>query len=82
MEQTDLYLLFTGPLDAGGIRYMATGSVASMVYGVPRLTEALATLLRNPALRTQMGQAAKQVRDRIYAQWQETIATVTDKTEA
>jgi hypothetical protein len=49
--------------------------------------EPMATLLRTPALRTRLGQAAKQVRDRyslgrIYAQWQETIATVTDTAEA
>ncbi|MDT8388926.1 MAG: hypothetical protein RRC34_00270 [Lentisphaeria bacterium] len=38
MLQTDLFLLFTAPLDAVGIRYMVGGSVASMVYGEPRLT--------------------------------------------
>lgn len=38
MLQTDLFLLFTAPLDAAGIRYMVGGSVASMVYGEPRLT--------------------------------------------
>lgn len=34
----DLFTLFTVPLDAAGIAYMVTGSVASMVYGEPRLT--------------------------------------------
>lgn len=38
MLQTDIFLLFTSPLDANGIRYMVGGSVASMVYGEPRLT--------------------------------------------
>ena len=41
MEQTELYCLFTHPLDSAGIRYMATGSVASIAYGVPRLTHDL-----------------------------------------
>jgi hypothetical protein len=30
--------LFTAPLDALEIRYMVTGSVASMIYGEPRMT--------------------------------------------
>jgi len=34
----DLFTLFTARLDAAGIDYMVTGSVASMVYGEPRLT--------------------------------------------
>lgn len=34
----DLFTLFTERLDAAGIVYMATGSVAAMVYGEPRLT--------------------------------------------
>lgn len=38
MQQTDLFLLFTAPLDTAGIVYMVGGSVASMVYGEPRLT--------------------------------------------
>ncbi len=38
MHQTDLFLLFTAPLEAIGIKYMVGGSVASMVYGEPRLT--------------------------------------------
>ena len=29
----DLFTLFTARLDAAGIVYMATGSVAAMVYG-------------------------------------------------
>ncbi len=38
MPQADLFLIFTAPLDAGDIPYMVCGSVASMVYGEPRLT--------------------------------------------
>ena len=38
MQQVDLFLLFTGPLDLAEVRYMVGGSVASMVYGEPRLT--------------------------------------------
>jgi len=38
MHQTDLFLIFTDPLESMGIRYMVGGSVASMVYGEPRLT--------------------------------------------
>lgn len=34
----DLFTLFTARLDAAGIGYVVTGSVASMVYGEPRLT--------------------------------------------
>jgi hypothetical protein len=38
MQQAELFLLFTAPLDAAQIAYMISGSVASMVYGEPRLT--------------------------------------------
>lgn len=38
MQQIEMFLLFTRPMDAAGIRYMVSGSVASMVYGEPRLT--------------------------------------------
>lgn len=34
----ELIETFIGPLDKHGIRYIITGSVASMVYGEPRLT--------------------------------------------
>ena len=33
-----LFAIFTSRLEAAGIPYMVTGSVASMVYGEPRLT--------------------------------------------
>ena len=38
MQAADLFRLFTDRLEKAGIRYMVTGSVASMVYGEPRLT--------------------------------------------
>jgi hypothetical protein len=38
MQQADLFLIFTAPLGAAQVAYMVSGSVASMVYGEPRLT--------------------------------------------
>lgn len=38
MQQADLFLLFTSPMESIGLAYMVSGSVASMVYGEPRLT--------------------------------------------
>jgi hypothetical protein len=38
MEPTNVFLIFTERLESVGIRYMATGSVASMLYGIPRFT--------------------------------------------
>jgi hypothetical protein len=38
MRPDSLFLLFVAPLNAAGIRYMVTGSVASTMYGEPRLT--------------------------------------------
>lgn len=38
MQSPDLVGLFIAPLNRAGITYMATGSVAAMVYGEPRLT--------------------------------------------
>jgi hypothetical protein len=38
MQQIELFLIFTGPFDSARLRYMVTGSIASMVYGEPRLT--------------------------------------------
>lgn len=38
MHQADLFLIFTAPMESAGIRYMISGSVASMVYGEPRFT--------------------------------------------
>jgi hypothetical protein len=45
MQQVDLFLLFTGPLDTAGLEYMVGGSVASMVYGEPRLTNDIDIIL-------------------------------------
>ncbi len=41
MEQANVFLIFTQPLEEANIRYMATGSVASMLYGIPRFTHDL-----------------------------------------
>ena len=38
MHQTDLFLVFTRPLDSVDALYMVTGSVAGIAYGEPRLT--------------------------------------------
>ena len=38
MPETDLFTLFTRPLNDAGLDYFVTGSVASMIYGEPRLT--------------------------------------------
>lgn len=38
MEQVDRFLVFTTRLEASGIPYMVTGSVAGMMYGTPRFT--------------------------------------------
>jgi hypothetical protein len=41
VQQIDLFLIFTRPLDGLGVPYMVTGSVASMFYGVTRFTNDL-----------------------------------------
>jgi len=38
MPQTELFLLFAERLETAGIAYMVSGSVASIIYGEPRLT--------------------------------------------
>ena len=38
MHQPDLLEIFISPLEAGGFNYFITGSVASTLYGEPRLT--------------------------------------------
>ncbi|MBL9185928.1 MAG: hypothetical protein JNK23_00475 [Opitutaceae bacterium] len=38
METPDLLALFVRPLHRAGVRYMVTGSLASVHYGEPRLT--------------------------------------------
>lgn len=38
MPELEPFLLFVGPLNRAGIRYVLTGSVAAIFYGEPRLT--------------------------------------------
>ena len=38
MQPDSLFLLFVAPLNTAGVTYMVTGSVASTMYGEPRLT--------------------------------------------
>ena len=38
METPDLFSLFVRPLHRSGLRYMVSGSLASVYYGEPRLT--------------------------------------------
>lgn len=38
MQPPELFAVFLGPLEALGVPYFVTGSVASLVYGEPRLT--------------------------------------------
>lgn len=45
MQQLDLFLIFTVPLESAGLNYMVGGSVASMVYGEPRLTNDIDIIL-------------------------------------
>ncbi len=48
MDPLELFLLYTGRLDAAGLSYMATGSVACMLYGIPRFTHDLDLVLELP----------------------------------
>ena len=45
MHAADVFLVFTAPLDAANIGYMVSGSVASMIYGEPRLTNDIDLIL-------------------------------------
>ncbi len=38
MDEPDLFSIFVQPLHRAGVRYMITGSIASMHYGEPRFT--------------------------------------------
>jgi len=49
MQQIELFVLFTGKFESIGLDYMVTGSVASMVYGEPRLTHDIDLVVRLPA---------------------------------
>ncbi len=48
MLEPDLVLLFTRPLDALGISYMVTGSVAGILYGEPRVTHDVDVVVELP----------------------------------
>jgi hypothetical protein len=50
--------LFVTRLEATGLSYMATGSVASMIYGEPRLTLDLDLVIELPANRVEAFLAA------------------------
>ncbi|MDZ4198327.1 MAG: hypothetical protein U1E27_03485 [Kiritimatiellia bacterium] len=48
MEQVEIFLVFTKRLEQIGVNYMATGSVASMLYGLPRFTHDLDLVMDLP----------------------------------
>ena len=48
MEQVEMFFIFTQPLEKAEINYMATGSVASMLYGIPRFTHDLDMVIDLP----------------------------------
>ncbi len=48
MEQIELLLIFTHPLEQANLNYMLTGSVASTIYGLPRFTRDLDLILNMP----------------------------------
>jgi len=49
MDQADCFLVFTDRLEQSGVNYMATGSVASMLYGLPRFTHDLDLVIALPS---------------------------------
>lgn len=62
MPEADLLAVFVEPLEQLGFRYMVTGSVASMLYGEPRLTNDVDIVLEldpagAPALRAAFSSA-------------------------
>jgi hypothetical protein len=48
MEPANVFLIFTERLEDASICYMATGSVASMLYGIPRFTHDLDLVIELP----------------------------------
>jgi len=46
MQETDLFQIFLKRLNKSNIEYMATGSVASIIYGEPRVTHDIDLVLR------------------------------------
>jgi hypothetical protein len=57
-QPTELFLIFTAPLEALGLRYLVTGSVASILYGEPRMTHDIDIVLELPAREAQRFAAA------------------------
>ena len=49
MAQVEVFLIFTKRLEEIGVNYMATGSVASMLYGIPRFTHDLDLVIDLPS---------------------------------
>jgi len=45
MQQDNLFSIFTNPLSSSGLKYFIGGSVASIVYGEPRLTHDIDLIL-------------------------------------
>ncbi len=45
MPQTELFLIFTERLETAATPYMVSGSVASIIYGEPRLTNDIDIIL-------------------------------------
>ncbi len=53
MQPANVFLVFTEPLERAGICYMVTGSVASMLYGIPRFTHDLDLVIELPSHQVQ-----------------------------
>lgn len=49
MRQLEVIRLFTDPLERAGFPYMITGSVAAIIYGMPRLTHDVDLIIDVPA---------------------------------
>jgi hypothetical protein len=58
MSEGDLFLVFTRKLEALGLRYMLTGSVAATLYGEPRVTHDVDLVLELPPRMTRAFEAA------------------------
>ena len=48
MREAELYQIFIHPLNAADILYMVTGSVASIIYGQPRMTHDIDLVVEVP----------------------------------
>ena len=49
MEQVEVFVVFTDRLERAGINYMTTGSVVSMLYGIPRFAHDLDLVIDLPS---------------------------------